>query len=80
MGADHPYHSGWIIAGVSMAVSVGFAILIWKKLNIPLRCKKVEAESRDAETASELQSLGPTWLAITQPASAPPGHTAESSN
>ena len=37
MGADHPYHFGWIIAGVSMAVSVGFAIIIWKKLDITPR-------------------------------------------
>ena len=66
MGADHSYHIGWIIAGVSMAVSVGFAILIWKKLDITPRCEKVETESRDAETASEMQSLGPTWVAITQ--------------
>ena len=63
-----------------MAVCVGFAILIWKKLDITPRCKKVERESRDAETASELQSLGPTWVAITQPASAPPDRTAGSSN
>ena len=81
-GPDHPYHSGWITAGVSIAFSVGVTIFILRKWGNTRWCKKTDTipKSRDAETASELQSLGPTWVALTQPASTSPGGTAESSN
>ena len=81
-GPDHPYHSGWITAGVSITFSVGVTIFILRKWGNTRWCKKTDTipKSRDAETASELQSLGPTWVALTQPASPSPGGTAESSN